>query len=137
MNSVDTFQKRLRDDIAAVEQEIQSHNQQVQALIKRLEGLKRADDLFDSDQAAIAELLQATLANGSSIAWKMAAALAATTQKAALSPKATGAQQQLGRRTQAGRGKMQTGRAPANQNGGLRRVEMIAAVLSSSPTEPA
>jgi hypothetical protein len=30
MNSVDTFHKRLRDEIAAVEEEIQSHNQQVQ-----------------------------------------------------------------------------------------------------------
>jgi hypothetical protein len=38
MNSVDTFKKRLREEIASVEQEIQSHNQQVEALTKRLEG---------------------------------------------------------------------------------------------------
>jgi hypothetical protein len=44
MNSVDTFHKRLRDEIAAVEK---NHNQQVEALTKRLEGLKRADELFD------------------------------------------------------------------------------------------
>ena len=44
-------------------------------------------------------------------------------------PKAKSAQQQLGRRTQAGRGKMQTASAPASQNGGLTRVDMIAAVL--------
>ena len=37
MNSVDTFHKRLRDEIAAVEKEIQSHNQQIEALTKRLE----------------------------------------------------------------------------------------------------
>jgi hypothetical protein len=57
MNSVDTFHQRLRDEIVAVEKEIQFHNQQVEGLTKRLEGLKRADELFESDQAAIAELL--------------------------------------------------------------------------------
>jgi hypothetical protein len=65
MNSVDTFHKRLRDEIAAVEKEIQSDNQQIEALTKRLEGLKRADELFDSDQAAIAELLHTGVADGS------------------------------------------------------------------------
>jgi septal ring factor EnvC (AmiA/AmiB activator) len=59
MASIDTFHQQLRDEIAAVEKEIQSHNQQVEALNQRLEGLKRADELFDSDQAAMAELLQA------------------------------------------------------------------------------
>ena len=58
MNSVDTFHKRLREEIAAVEKEIHSHHQQVEALAKRLEGLKRTDELFESEQAAIAELLQ-------------------------------------------------------------------------------
>jgi hypothetical protein len=38
MNSVDTFHKRLRDEIAAVEKHIQSHNQQIESLTKRLEG---------------------------------------------------------------------------------------------------
>src|SRR5216684_3942215 len=128
MNSVDTFHKRLRDELAAVEKEIQSHNQQIESLTHRLKGLKRADELFESDQAAIAELLQ-TIANGSSIAREMATAPAATMQRAAVSLKATGAQQQLGRRTQVGRGKMQTGRAPASRNGGTTRVDMIAAVL--------
>ena len=65
MNSVDTFHKRLRDEIAAVEKDIQSRNQQVESLTKRLEGLKRANELFDSDQAAIGELLQTSIANGS------------------------------------------------------------------------
>jgi pimeloyl-ACP methyl ester carboxylesterase len=36
----DTFHKRLRDEIAAVEKEIQSHNQQVESLTKGLEGLQ-------------------------------------------------------------------------------------------------
>ena len=74
MNSVDTFHKRLRDEIAAVEKEIQSHNQQVESLTKRLEGLKRAGELFESDQAAIAELLQTSIANGGGITREMASA---------------------------------------------------------------
>jgi len=129
MKSVDTFHKRLRDEIAAVEKEIQSHNQQVESLTKRLEGLKRADELFESDQAAIAELLQTSIANGSGITREMATAPAATMQRTAVSLKATGARQQLARRTQVGRGKMQTGRTPASRNGGLTRLDMIAAVL--------
>jgi hypothetical protein len=80
MNSVDTFHKRLRDEIAAVEKEIQSHNQQIEALTKRLEGLKRADEL--SDQAAIAELLQTGVADGSGITGGLATAPAAKVQKA-------------------------------------------------------
>jgi hypothetical protein len=129
MNSVDMFHKRLRDEIAAVEKEIQSHNQQVESLTNRLKGLKRADELFESDQAAIAELLQTGIANGSGVAQDMATAPAATMQRAAVSPKVTGAQKELGRRTQVRRGKMQTGPERASQNGGLTRVDMIATVL--------
>jgi hypothetical protein len=129
MNSVETFHERLRDEIAAVEREIESHNQQVESLTNRLEGLKRADELFESDQAAIAELLQTSIADGSGIAREMTTAPPATVQRAAVSLKATGAQKQLGRRTQVGRGKMQTRSAPASRNGGLARVDMIAAVL--------
>jgi hypothetical protein len=47
MNLVDTFKKRLREEITGVDQEIQARNQQVEALSKRLEALKRADELFD------------------------------------------------------------------------------------------
>src|SRR6266851_452394 len=67
MNSVDTFHKRLREEIAAVEKEIQSHNQHVESLTHRLKGLRRADELFESDQAAIAELLQTGIPNGSGL----------------------------------------------------------------------
>ena len=129
MNSIDAFQKRLQDETATVEKEIQSHNQQIEALNKRLEGLKRAAELFESEQAAIVELLQTGTVNGSGIPREMPTSPAATMQRSAVSPKATGAQKQVGRRTQVGRGKMQTGRAPASQNGGLTRVEMIAAAL--------
>jgi chromosome segregation ATPase len=129
MNSVDTSHKRLREEIAAVEKEIQSRNEQVESLTHRLKGLKRADELFESDQAAIAELLQTGIANGGGITREMATAPAATMRRAAVSPKAMGAQKQLGRRTQAGQGKMQTGRAPARRNAGLTRLDMITAVL--------
>jgi len=100
MNSVDTFKKRVREEITGVEQEIQARHQQVEALSKRLEGLKRADELFDSDQAAIAELLQATLIHGSGTAREMVPAPAIARERAAASPKARGAQQQPGRNTQ-------------------------------------
>jgi len=135
MNSVDTFHKRLRDEIAAVEKEIQSHSQQVEALTKRLEGLKRADELFDSDQAAIAELLQTGVADGSGTTGGMATAPAAKVQKAQPSPKPTASHKQLGRNTQIRRGKPKTGTntRTASQNGGLTRVDMIAAVLRRHP----
>src|SRR5712691_5584477 len=109
----------------------------VETLTQQLQWLKRADELFESDQAAIAELLQTSIANGSGITREMATAPAATMQRTAVSLKATGTQPQLEHRAQIGRGKVQTGRAPASQNGGLTRVDMIAAVLKRhSRTEP-
>jgi hypothetical protein len=65
-----------------VEKEIQSHNQRVESLTQRLKGLKRADELFESDQAAIVELLQAGIADGSGITREMATAPAVTMQRA-------------------------------------------------------
>jgi predicted nuclease with TOPRIM domain len=66
MNSVETYQKRLRDEVSAVEKEIQSRNEQIEQLNKRLEGLKRAVELVESEQPAIAELLRAHLGDGNS-----------------------------------------------------------------------
>jgi hypothetical protein len=131
MTSVDAFHQRLRDEIATVEQEIQSHNQQVEALTTRLEGLKRADELFDSEQAAMTELLQTGIANSSGPAQERETAPAAKAPKAPASLKAAAARQQLRRPTQLSRGQMKTGRAArtASHNGGLTRVDMIAAVL--------
>jgi chromosome segregation ATPase len=138
MNSVDTFKRQLREEIAAVEQEIRAHNQQLEASSKRLDDLKRADELFDSDQAAIAELLQATLIHGSGTTREMAPAPATTRQRAAASPKAKSAQQQHERATQIGRGNMKTRPAQsvarsAGQHGVLTRVDMMAAVLRRHP----
>ena len=53
MNSLDAFEKRLRDETATVEREIQSHNQQLEALKQRLEGLRRAAELLESEQRAV------------------------------------------------------------------------------------
>lgn len=41
-SSVETYQKRLRDEVSLVEQDIESHNQQIETLNTRLGGLKRA-----------------------------------------------------------------------------------------------
>jgi hypothetical protein len=59
-------------------------------------------------------------------------------QRAAASLKATGTQKQLGRGTQIGRGKTKTAGAnpvarSASHDGGLTRVDMIAAVLRRHP----
>jgi hypothetical protein len=137
MNSVDTFKKRLRDEIASVEQEIRAHNQQVEVLTQRLESLKRADELFESDQAAVAELVQASVGNGKGFSRQMATTPAAATQRAA-HPKATGARTQLERGTQIGRANMKSGPAhpvgrTMSHNGGLTRVDMMAAVLRRHP----
>jgi chaperonin cofactor prefoldin len=56
MNSLDAFEKQLRDETATVEKEIQSHNQQLEALNKRLESLKRAAELFEAEQGAISRI---------------------------------------------------------------------------------
>jgi hypothetical protein len=131
MASVDTFHKRLREEITTVEQEIQAHNEQVEALTKRLEGLKRADELFDSDQAAMAELLQAGIADGNGPTQERATAPAVKVQNAPTSPKAAAEHQQLRRNTQLSRGQKKIGREAraVSRNGGLTRVDMIAAVL--------
>jgi len=134
MNALDVFQKRLRDETATVEQEIQARNQQLEALNQRLEGLRRAAELFESEPAALSELLQASTANGGVIARAMLTSPATKAQTAAASPKPTDTQQQRGPNTQS-RGKTPAGRAirKASQSSGLTRVDMIAAVLKRHP----
>ncbi len=82
MNSVNAFQKRLRDEVAAVEKEIQSHNQQIEAFGTRFGGLKRAPELFESEQPAIGKLLRTSIADGSGPPREMATASATTMQRA-------------------------------------------------------
>jgi hypothetical protein len=136
MASLDSFHKRLRDEIAAVEREIQSRNQQVEMLGKRLEGLKRAIELFGSDQAAIAELLQTSIINGSAANQKLVTAPAVTMHRTAARPKAAGAQKQSGRSAQVSQSNAshaQTGTKAGSRNGGLSRVDMIAGILKRHP----
>ncbi len=134
MNAVDTHQKRLHDEIAAVEKEIQSHNQQVAALNQRLEGLKRAVELFKSEPSAIVELLRTSTPLGEGLFADAPIASAATAQNARAHRNATPLQSQAGRVTQKVRGKTNTITAhraarKAVRNGGLKRIDMIAAVL--------
>jgi hypothetical protein len=134
MNAVDTHQKRLRDEVAAVEKEIQSHNQQVAALNQRLEGLKRAVELFESEQSAMVELLRTNPPLAEGLFGDAAIASAATAQNAAAHRNATPLHSQSRPVTQTGRGKTKTVTAypagrKAGPNGGLKRMDMIAAVL--------
>ena len=132
MNSIETFERRLRDETDMVEKEIESHKQQLEALNKRLEGLKRAAELFESEQGAISELLQAGSANGGVIARQMTFSPAAKAQRTTTGPKPTAAQ---GRPAPVARSKTPTGttRRSASQDGGLTRLDMIAAVLKRHP----
>jgi hypothetical protein len=134
MNSIDEFEKRLCYETAAVEKEIQSHTQQIEALNKRLEGLKRATELFKSEQAAVAELLQVGTGNGGGIVRPMASPPATKMQQGSSSPKAA-VRKQVGRAHQLGRGKTKPARTAlaTNHNGGLTRADMIAAVLRRHP----
>jgi S-DNA-T family DNA segregation ATPase FtsK/SpoIIIE len=111
MNSIDAFQKRLRQETAAVEQEIHSHHQQLEALNQRLEGLRRAAELFESEQAVIVELLQTSTANGAGIPRELLTAPGAKLQKAAASPKATAAHKQSSARIRSSTSA--SGRSPA------------------------
>jgi hypothetical protein len=124
----------LHDEIAAVEKEIQSHNQQVAALNQRLEGLKRAVELFKSEQSAIVELLRTSTPLGEGLFEDAPIASAATAQNAGGHHNATPLQSQSGRVTQKVRGKTNSITAhpaarKAVRNGRLKRIDMIAAVL--------
>src|ERR1700730_4282041 len=105
MNAVDTHQKRLHDEIAAVEKEIQSHNQQLAALNQRLEGLKRAVELFKSEQSAMVELLRTNTPLAEGLFRDAAIASTATAQNAGAHRNATPLHSQSRPVTQTGGGK--------------------------------
>jgi len=82
MNSDRYLQKATaRGDRRRSSKTIQAHNQLVEALSTRLGGLTRADQLFESDQAAAAELLQASIDSWSGITRETATTPAAATQR--------------------------------------------------------
>jgi hypothetical protein len=134
MNSLDTHQKRLHDEIAAIEKEIQSHNQQVSTLNQRLEGLNRAVELFKSEQSAIVELLRANTPSGEGVFGNAAIASVPAAQNVGAHRNATPPVRRSTQMAKFGRDKTKTrtaraGARKARQNGGLKRIDMIAAVL--------
>ena len=134
MNSLDAFEKRLRNETATVEKEIEPHHQQLETLNERLEGLKRAAELIESEQGAIAELLQAGTANGAIVARGMPTSLTGKVQKATASPRPTDAHKRRAPNTKNGsKTRSRSASRSASQNGGLTRVDMMAAVLKRHP----
>jgi len=134
MDSLQRYQKRLRDEVAAVEKEIQSHTQRIAALNQRLEGLKRAVELFESEQSAMVELLRTNTPLAEGLFRDAAIASAATAPNAGAHRNATPLQGQSRPLTQTGHSKTKTVTAypagrKAGPNGGLKRMDMIAAVL--------
>ncbi len=134
-SSVATYQKRLRDEVSSVEQEVESHNQHIETLNKRLDGLKRALELCDSEQSAVAELLRTGFPDLPVLAGKSPRTSAATLQKAAPSRQAgpTRRQPPGTMRTAPRGGRPSMAAARAGSNGGMKRVDIIAAVLKRHP----
>jgi len=132
-SSVETYQKRLRDEASLVEQEIESHNEQIETLNTRLEGLKRALELCDSEQSAVAELLR-TGVPGLELALGKPSR-AASTQKSVPSRKAAPARRPppAPMRSAARAGKVGMPKTSASSNGAMKRVDMIAAALKRHP----
>lgn len=135
MNSIDAFQRRLRDDTIAVEKAIESHNQQLEALNRRLEGLRRAAELLESEQAAVVELLQTGTADGRRISWQMPSSSTPREQKATRNPQPTAARVGIAHKTQSGNSKAITrpNLRTESRDRGLTRLDMIAAVLRRHP----
>jgi hypothetical protein len=149
MDLVKTYQKRLQDGIAAVEHDITARTQQIEHLTKRLEGLKRALELFRSDQAAITELLRASIEGEvGPPATQPAAATPAAASKGSPSTKlktrvsrtksATASARpsqprQLGAMARKAAHAQLNELQQANHNGKVKRTALIAAVLQGTP----
>ena len=137
MDSVATFQKRVQDELTAVENEINGCNQQIEALNKRLEGLKRARELFESDPAAITELLRSSTPaeNGTSNKQELATpSTAARTRNNSPKLTATAGRAKAHQPLNAREHKAHlTQVREANSNGKVKRTDLIAAVLQGTP----
>jgi hypothetical protein len=134
-SSVETYQKRLRDELSLVEQEIESHNQQIETLNTRLDGLKRALELCDSEQSAVAELLRTGVPGLELLAANPPKASANNSQKLAPSRKAAPMRRQPAvamRNAQRGAKAAMPG-ARASSNGMMKRIDMIATALKRHP----
>jgi hypothetical protein len=133
-SSVETYQKRLRDELSQVEREIESHNQQIETLNTRLEGLKRALELCDSEQSAVAELLRTGVPGLKFAPANLSRAPAATSQKSASARNSVPMRQPARAMRNAKRGgKATVPAARGTSNGAMKRVDMIAAALKRHP----
>lgn len=135
-SSVETYQKRLRDEVASVEHEIESHNQQIETLNSRLEALRRALELFDSEQTAVAELLRTGVPGLKLEVAKPSRTASATARRSGANRAAPMRHDGSGparyaQVQQGGKGRM-TG-ARSGSDGAMRRVDMIAAALKRHP----
>jgi hypothetical protein len=132
-SSVETYQKRLRDEVSLVEQEVESHNQQIETLNTRLEGLKRALELCDSEQTAVAELLRTGIPGLEFEVAKRPRSSASAPQKAAPNRKPPAGRGAAATRYTQRAGKPSTAAVRAASDGGMKRVDMIAATLKRHP----
>jgi prophage DNA circulation protein len=145
-SSVETFQKRLRDEVAAVENEIKACNLQVEALNKRLDGLKRACELFDAEPAAVTELLRTSTQaeNGARNIQEPASAAAvkvsarksqprSAPRKLVAAPARAKPHQSLSAREQKAAQAHLAQVRDASHNGKVKRTDLIAAVLRTTP----
>jgi hypothetical protein len=133
-SSVETYQKRLRNELSMVEQEIETHNRQLETLNSRLDGLKRALELCDSEQSAVAELLRTgvpdlKLATENVPRRTTAASQRSKDREAGSARKPPTAVM----RPAMGGGKSNAARARASGDGAMKRVDMIAAALKRHP----
>lgn len=132
-SSVETYQKRLRDEVSLVEQEIESHNQQIETLNTRLEGLKRALELCDSEQTAVAELLRTGMPGLEFEVAKRSRSTVSAPSRAAENRRAPARRGPAAARSAQRTGKPSMAAARAATDGGMKRVDMIAATLKRHP----
>jgi hypothetical protein len=137
MNALETHQKRLHDELSAVEQEIRSHTEQIESLNQRLEGLKRAIELFEAEQPAIAELLGTGGTDGGNQHRTGGGQSWSTSSKPA-SRKATPIAKRsvpamTRQRSRMGAAGTRSAKRSGESSGGLKRVDMLAAYLARHP----
>ena len=146
MDLVKTYQKRLQDGIAAVEHDITARTQQIEGLTKRLEGLKRARELFDSEPAAVTELLRTSTQaeNGARNIQELASAAPvkasarksqprSASRKLDAAPGRAKPHQSLSAHEQKAAQAHLAQMRDASHNGKVKRTDLIAAVLRTTP----
>ncbi|MGA2409062.1 MAG: hypothetical protein ABSG46_01555 [Candidatus Binataceae bacterium] len=135
MKGVDTNQKALSDAVAAVEAEISEHSQQIEALNLRLEGIRRAIELFESDRPAIIEMLQISPATSAIPAARAVVVIPRwqATKKPQVEASNSAPAGRIGRQKSAAIGAAKRHTRSTQAAGGLKRVDMIAEILRRTP----